>query len=118
MLWHQVNNWLKEALKRTCNEHFGPSFVRAEYEAAIPYAAAKTPNEGSEFASSTEVFNKTLMIFIVEGFNKQQLKKLVTWFKELAQQEAAEKGLDLDKTWTYKMLQTVFTQKQLFYNRL
>ena len=114
MLWHQIRSWMVDAFKKTCNEHFGPAPEQANYEAAVPYLAAKTPNKGSEFVSSSEVFNKTLMMLIIDGFSVQQLAKLVAHFQVLADGEMRTRGIKKEQTSAWRMLDSVFNDENLF----
>ena len=114
MLWHQIRSWMVDAFKKTCNEHFGPAPEQANYEAAVPYLAAKTPNKGSEFVSSSEVFNKTLMMLIIDGFSAQQLAKLVAHFQVLADGEMRTRGIKKEQTSAWRMLDSVFNDENLF----
>ncbi len=74
----QINGWLQEALGVAAFERYGPSIKNwKNIKYAIPYAAAKTPNEGSVFADRWETLNKSLIMYLLKPFGKSEVTRAV-----------------------------------------
>lgn len=79
----QIDSYLKEALKGTVNEHYGPAgSVRPEIKIAVPYLSANTPSSASVFADRWETLNKSLFMTLVVPLSEEETKEFMVWLKE------------------------------------
>ncbi len=84
----QINNWIPESMGVAAFERYGPSMKNwKSIKYAIPYAAAKTPNEGSVFADRWETLNKSLIMYLLKKFSRREVDSAI-----LAAIEVAGKG--------------------------
>uniref|UniRef100_A0A0G4I867 DUF3638 domain-containing protein n=1 Tax=Chromera velia CCMP2878 TaxID=1169474 RepID=A0A0G4I867_9ALVE len=90
LLHRQLWVLFKSTWMKTVNLHFGRSSSRPLFPLPVPYSAANTPNEKSEFADRWEVVNRACMTYLVDGLNVPQTKQWVIIMKEQLAQEEEE----------------------------
>ena len=87
LLKQEIQEWLPEAWKRSIDEHFGRSKLKPDEEVAIPFVAANTPKEKSEFADRWETVNKTCHLYLSKGLDLNQTRSLISLLSNQALQE-------------------------------
>uniref|UniRef100_A0A0G4IFR1 Uncharacterized protein n=1 Tax=Chromera velia CCMP2878 TaxID=1169474 RepID=A0A0G4IFR1_9ALVE len=87
----QLWSMFKGTWTKSVNLHFGRSKARPGFPLPVPYSAANTPNESSEFANRWEVINRACMTYLVGGLNGEQTRQwVIALQKQLVREEERE----------------------------
>lgn len=97
----QISNFLPHTLAKSCNKKYGmdPDPLNP---IAIPYAAANTPNIGSQFANSYVTMNYTFQYYAKAGVDRKIIWQEIENLQSQAMNELKENNtlaLDQTKAW-------------------
>ena len=87
----QLSHLLPYALTRICNEKYGLDLEAGGF-LAIPFAAANTPNRGSQFSNSHITMNYTFQTYMKQGVTEEMIKGQIRQLQGKAMREVAGSG--------------------------
>lgn len=87
----EISHLLEHTLTRNCDEKYGLDH-EMDGLLAIPFAAANTPNRGSQFANPYITMNYTFQYYLKKGISHQILVRAIEKLQKSALQELREGG--------------------------
>lgn len=85
----EISSFLPHTLTRKCNEKYGLD-TEGQGNIAIPYAAANTPNIGSQFAKSYITMNYTFQYYLKKGVAREIVVQEIERLQSRAMKELKE----------------------------
>ncbi|XXQ32695.1 Uncharacterized protein PBTT_03154 [Plasmodiophora brassicae] len=73
----QLHDMIPFALQGSVSQHYGRSFERPHDPIPVPYAAANTPSERSEFANRWEVVNRACIMHVAQGLSMHEARAFI-----------------------------------------
>lgn len=72
----QISSFMSHTLLRTCDENYGIDDESVDL-LAVPFAAAKTPNKGSQFANEHITINFTIQTYLKKSLPNSVIEKVL-----------------------------------------
>lgn len=88
----ELQSWLKTSWEESANLNYGRSVAQPSRKIVIPFRAAKTPAENSEFSGRWDMINKTYQWYISKGLDGAQLKDFIVLMRNQALLEWKSQG--------------------------